>query len=474
MKGKRIVAFACAFAMLITSVGCSDDDSGSRKKKKSTFDLEDSSYSDSERDGDQEDDGSDIGLGWGETDEPAKTTTGVKLASPDDIQKFVNDFNNGNDGDDGGQGYAQTDDFQSSPSNPLTYENMTLERVSGGCDNCAEMLLLYTEIDAELQKLSEEKKIINYDKYFAEKLQRIEVLNQHQCNAKVVYVENMKYDYDLFFGYYTGYWKGSAPHGEGQFKGSTPYATGLNPNTNSDTCTDCLSYTGSWSYGSPEGQGQLYYYYNMTRINDYFNEYQQFYTGAFSHGQKNGKGLQHEIQERGYKGQKSEYIEWYYDQGNYADGKLTQNIRFAQYDREGNPKWSGIACSAAESPGRGIVEYKQRMHMDTMKEMDEAKARKQAALWMAGLVGTAAGIYLVTKIGGGSSNINIGSATPEQQKAGFDNWKQKQEELAKINEEQIQKQKEGYWYSKAKELDQKGLLDTPDGKWFAANGKYYK
>ena len=474
MKSNKLTALACAAAMMLSAAGCgSGDESGEVKTLGpwGAVESQDDVSSKAEEKTDSAEEKTESAEESAAAEDVASDDGTIKLASPDDIAGFVEDFNNGNNNlSDGDSGWQQS--FVSSPENPITPQNMTLDDLTCGCRDCAEIVLAVNEIYTGLAERSKEEGTIDPQQYFADQFSRINAHSDHNCTAQQVYVQNMKTDIDGYVGYYTGEWLGTGPCGYGSFAGSTPNCT-RDERDNLYTYSDYLSYTGYWDYNMPSGQGDLYYYHNKTnKVNGFAYNYEQFFTGEFQNGRKNGVGVQHEIQET-VRDTSTEYTEWFYDQGTYVNGDLAENVKFAQYNEKGDPKFSGIATGVLEGPGRGIVEYKQRMHSDTFLKADRDKAIKDAALWFTGLAAVAAGAYLASQIGGGADYYSTQDS--DTAAADLDYYFAQKEEEAKRNEaeqERIKQENEKYWYNKAEEYDKKGLLDTIDGQWFAANGHY--
>lgn len=156
----------------------------------------------------------------------------------------------------------------------VEYREMSMTQIAEQCAECEEAVSIYSAWIADAYTM-----LYDYESTYDDSLairnrgeQLYDVMN-HSCSSDIIYVEGVPYSIYGSYGFYTGYWQGSAPTGNGSYVGNDIWKG------------EPVSYDGEWAHGLPEGYGHLY-------IRNYDGAYWDMdYYGYMYKGLRHGEGI---------------------------------------------------------------------------------------------------------------------------------------------------------------------------------------
>lgn len=294
---------------------------------------------------------------------------------------------------------TDTKNFQSVPlSDTYTFESISFNDYTAGCSKCEDSVQLLSSLLKAFNHIEAGDDSDNlYYRALEEIEKRIYPAMKHSCNVPVIYVENLPYAFQHNNGLYTGYWQGAGPCGEGHFHGYNRI----------DMTNAYYEYTGEWKYGLPDGAGE-----SIEEIG--FGGNFTFYSGEFSEGIRNGKGMMYQtINDKGR----------YYPETDWLNGNLAGESQIIEFlvDTE---EFYGYGTAVADDFYINFTSY--------LSKKQITEAAKSAAFIAAIVIAAKLGDAIADS--GKSETSASQTETPQNSvNQALEDEKKKQQELAEID-----------------------------------------
>ncbi|MBR1459894.1 MAG: hypothetical protein IJ595_11015 [Oscillospiraceae bacterium] len=190
--------------------------------------------------------------------------------------------NAGEHADENAGGIAETVSFdaETADAEPVkagasyTFKDFPIDGYVTECESCNKAFEYLSAKIKAIHHIEERKDTDNlYVRAYKGVEERIYPLMKHECTLPVIYVENIAYSFYRNNGYYTGYWQGAGPCGEGTFVGFDRMGS----------YDSYYEYQGDWKYGLPNGTG---FFIGSSE----FDNSECYYRGGFQDGYRSGTG----------------------------------------------------------------------------------------------------------------------------------------------------------------------------------------